>query len=705
MPNIPQIKVSNTVYDLVDKQVRLDSCNYKGSVGSGTNLNSFTDTGFYRVESANKDSISNMPVNKIGDLFVYNGDGFIVQRYLASPSGIYTRYRFTNQTWNAWFSDGGSKDQLAANNDLNDIITDGNYRIATADVSSMTHRPAGVEGKPALLIAFSADNSVAQIYIAYSKAPFFRSRLTDGTWSNWKTFSMDRGVIDEDTDLDNIDEDGNYRFSQAAAADSAHIPEGTAGILTVKNVADALTQEYVTYEGHTFARYRTTGESWSGWQFLSTDRGVITAAADLNDLTDSGCYRIANSAVSGSEHMPEGTAGVLSVKYVDGAVVQEYVTVNDILYLRYRTTGGEWSAWANYSKIHGYIPENTDFNDLTDEGVYRITTADASSADNMPIKIAGMLNVLAFNGAAVQEFTDYENNTYTRYKPGSGAWTPWKVTAKVSMAQTERLENALPAVLHATVRPCFQAHQGAKDTAPANTMPAYQIACENAIDGVQIAVARQSLDGTWYVIHDDDISLTTNGTGNLSELSDSYIATVHVNRGTNVGESTDEELRIPKLEDVLALCVSYGVYASIRLGSLPTDRSTAAHAASIDSFFEIINKFDAEKMIFSGSNGQIAIVKGISSRLPCQVYYDEATTSEVNGFIETCVERNYSNMSFLADADYLTASKIQTLHSHGIVVAGYTDTSDPEDIDPYVKAGIDIIQTAGITYSMYKATL
>jgi glycerophosphoryl diester phosphodiesterase len=61
------------------------------------------------------------------------------------------------------------------------------------------------------------------------------------------------------------------------------------------------------------------------------------------------------------------------------------------------------------------------------------------------------------------------------------------------------------------------AHRGASNIAPENTLLAYRLAVEFGVDAIEVD-ARLTRDGVVVLLHDADVSRTTNGTGTVDEL-------------------------------------------------------------------------------------------------------------------------------------------------------------------------------------------
>ena len=91
------------------------------------------------------------------------------------------------------------------------------------------------------------------------------------------------------------------------------------------------------------------------------------------------------------------------------------------------------------------------------------------------------------------------------------------------------------------------AHRGAKSFAPENTLSAFKKAVESGADGIELDV-HLSQDGFIVVMHDENVDRTTNGKGEIKELSLSEIK--KLDAGSWFDEKFKDE-KVPTLEEVL----------------------------------------------------------------------------------------------------------------------------------------------------------
>jgi glycerophosphoryl diester phosphodiesterase len=104
-------------------------------------------------------------------------------------------------------------------------------------------------------------------------------------------------------------------------------------------------------------------------------------------------------------------------------------------------------------------------------------------------------------------------------------------------------------------RPLAVAHRGLLRHAPENTLANFRACLELRI-GFEVDVQRTK-DGQLVCIHDDTVDRTTNGTGNVAEM------TLEEIRGLDAGSWFDPQFageKVPTIEEVLKLVAEYGQY-------------------------------------------------------------------------------------------------------------------------------------------------
>jgi glycerophosphoryl diester phosphodiesterase len=89
---------------------------------------------------------------------------------------------------------------------------------------------------------------------------------------------------------------------------------------------------------------------------------------------------------------------------------------------------------------------------------------------------------------------------------------------------------------------------------PENTLEGIVSAANKGADGIEFDLQRSG-EGTWFVFHDRDLSAITDGTGDITKLTDTQIGAVTITGG--LGYRGDGGVRIPTLEAVLNALADY----------------------------------------------------------------------------------------------------------------------------------------------------
>jgi glycerophosphoryl diester phosphodiesterase len=92
------------------------------------------------------------------------------------------------------------------------------------------------------------------------------------------------------------------------------------------------------------------------------------------------------------------------------------------------------------------------------------------------------------------------------------------------------------------------AHRGGAALAPENTLAAFENALKIGVDQVECDV-HLSKDGELVVMHDPDVSRTTNGTGQIGQMTLAEIK--KLNDAAKFGDSSWPEQKVPTLAEVL----------------------------------------------------------------------------------------------------------------------------------------------------------
>jgi glycerophosphoryl diester phosphodiesterase len=155
------------------------------------------------------------------------------------------------------------------------------------------------------------------------------------------------------------------------------------------------------------------------------------------------------------------------------------------------------------------------------------------------------------------------------------------------------------------------AHRGASVEQPENTLEAFEAAIDAGADAVEFDV-RMTADGVAVVMHDPDVSRTTDGTGLVPELT---LADV---RRLRIPLPDGGVTGVPTLEEALA-CLSGRAAADIEIKNLPDEPGfTSDREEAVEATLEALDEvgFPGSVIVSSFNPRSIAHSRALRSDVP-----------------------------------------------------------------------------------------
>ena len=296
-------------------------------------------------------------------------------------------------------------------------------------------------------------------------------------------------------------------------------------------------------------------------------------------------------------------------------------------------------------------------------------------------------------------------NLLARYKWGAGEQS---VDLDVTLAEDakqliDNVESEIAELNAASVINCrmqMGAHRGAESYAPPNSVAAYEIAGKMGFPWAWLAQVRWSAENTLYVMHDEDVSITTNGTGNISDLTDEYIDSLLCNKidSYDYSKFTNDDLRVPTLEKVIQICLRYGMKMCFRVEPFPSVIETERHQEIWDNFVGLIKAYGIapDEASYSAYNPN-------AMRLCLQLIGDveicpyEGNSFTAQDYVDWFAERSdFANVrkAVLMPVSALSLSEIKTLHTNNIRVYAFSNSTRPTktQMENLAMWGADILQ-------------
>ncbi|NQW01065.1 MAG: glycerophosphoryl diester phosphodiesterase [Rhodospirillales bacterium] len=198
-------------------------------------------------------------------------------------------------------------------------------------------------------------------------------------------------------------------------------------------------------------------------------------------------------------------------------------------------------------------------------------------------------------------------------------------------------------------------HRGAAASAPENTLVSLKTAAEQGARWVEFDV-KLTADGTVILLHDDRLERTTDGRGNVSEMT--YGEILKADAGRSFSPRFAGE-RVPTLGQAFALLSQYGLSANIELKPCPGFEAATALAVS-----QVVKEELAD---FAGD----IVVSSFSE--PCLSCFGEAMpgVSLALLFGKTPVDWRARAERVGADAIHCRQQNLTRVQLNGFLAAGY----------------------------------
>lgn len=222
----------------------------------------------------------------------------------------------------------------------------------------------------------------------------------------------------------------------------------------------------------------------------------------------------------------------------------------------------------------------------------------------------------------------------------------------------------------------YIAHRGLSQTAPENTVPAYVAAGVAGFWGAETDVQITS-DGVWVLMHDLTVDRTTNGSGNVADLTYAQIQALTIDLFADYYPNT----KVPTFEEYLVVCKKYGMVPVIEL------KEGIYSASDYDSLVAHIKKYNFEEKCIVISGG-LTYLQEIRTRSKRIVLHLVTTISDAS--IAAMLSLKNAGLTVL----YTEATKvlIEQAHSNGIQVSVWT-VNLHVDAKVAISNGVDYITT------------
>lgn len=178
------------------------------------------------------------------------------------------------------------------------------------------------------------------------------------------------------------------------------------------------------------------------------------------------------------------------------------------------------------------------------------------------------------------------------------------------------------------------AHRGLSSQAPENTIPAYREAKKNGFYYVECDV-RFTSDNKAVLLHDSTVDRTSNGTGNISNMTLSEVRSLDFGSWFNPDYEGE---KIPTFEEFIILCKKIGLHPYIELKT--------GTEAQITSLYTIVKKCGMRRNVtWIGGSPYITYIHQLDSKANIGIVVESVTANNIAEATRIKTESNYVFMN------------------------------------------------------------
>ncbi|EOT41924.1 glycerophosphodiester phosphodiesterase [Enterococcus columbae] len=252
------------------------------------------------------------------------------------------------------------------------------------------------------------------------------------------------------------------------------------------------------------------------------------------------------------------------------------------------------------------------------------------------------------------------------------------IKASVDLDLTGRKEmETMQTTIEKQTQPIYVNHRGKQQFAPENSIPAFKQANYEAIE----TDIHLTADKKWVIMHDGSLNRTTNGSGEISQFLAQQLLSYHL-KGTGEQQYAIQELRIPSIEDYLAICQAKGKIPIIEV------KTSAFDEVAYRNLIELVRSYQfAHTVRFISFHYQV--LKELKKMMPeaSVMYLSKDLNQQVINQTKKLGSRAGVNVHWQA----LNQANVQLAHQAGLQVGAWTVPFDQFSKMTYL--GVDYITT------------
>lgn len=218
------------------------------------------------------------------------------------------------------------------------------------------------------------------------------------------------------------------------------------------------------------------------------------------------------------------------------------------------------------------------------------------------------------------------------------------------------------------------AHMGFSRAAPANSIPAFELAGKAGFVGIETDV-RETKDGHFVLYHDDTLDTRTTGKGKISDLTLKQVQSFKIKKGYKLSKYPNEV--VPNIDDYLAICKKYNI--------MPVLHIKAVTSAGVKKLIAKVKESGLiEKAVFTAGKKEMERFRAADKTI--NLYWLNKMGNSGTDWAAA------NGMHINSDFSQVTADKVAYAHKKGLNVGAWT-VNDPKVIEEMAKAGVDFVTT------------
>lgn len=229
----------------------------------------------------------------------------------------------------------------------------------------------------------------------------------------------------------------------------------------------------------------------------------------------------------------------------------------------------------------------------------------------------------------------------------------------------------------------LSAHRGCTPSVPENTLEGIQKVNELGFGALEID-PRRSADGTFFLMHDDSVSRTTDGSGHISSMTDAQIKSLHI-LTASYPEYSGAEIKVPTLDEALSLISQTDMVLNIDCskGACDTEESTE----QLVSLLKQHNMYERSFLVLSNASARARVHEAYPN-LCLSWLYDPSSSLSSN--IEEV--KQYPRAMLSIKEESMSDSMLTQLLDSGIYFQVYNVNSD-DTAERLKNAGVPMAET------------